>query len=174
MDIKTYLEKFSKSIYDSSIPADWGYFDDSLLEPLLNLIKSGTSYEKYNATNVIRQMYFHGKYHEWILAHTIEPMIQNLQDEFDQTRGYTVVVLSAIGDQRALASIISLATDPSDYVRWVVSWGLGEFGDKRAIPALEWIRDNDKSFQMIMNNDKTGANKEFNRDVAIKSIAKLS
>lgn len=174
MDMKTYLEKFSKGIYDSSIPADWRYFDDSLLEPLLNLIKSGTSYEKYNATNVIRQLYFHGKYHEWILARTIEPMIQNLQDEFDQTRGYTVVVLSAIGDKRALKPIISLAQDASDYVRWVVAWGLGKFDDKEAIPALEWIRDNDNSFQQIVNDDKTGFYEEFNRDVAIKAITKLS
>ena len=175
MDIKTYLEKFSKGIYDSSIPADWIQFDDSLLVPLLEFLKSGTSYEKYNATNVIRQMYFHGKYSEWIQEHAIEPMIQNLRDEFDQTRGYTAVVLSSIGDKSALKPIISLAQDPSDYVRWIVAWGLGKFDDNEAIPALEWIRDNDNSFhQMIMNDDKTGHYKEFNRDVAIKTIANLS
>jgi len=175
MDIKTYLEKFSKGIYDSSIPVEWEQFGDSLLEPLLNLLKSGTSYEKYNATDVIRQMYFLGKNRKWILANAFEPMIQNLRDEFDHTRGYTAAVLSDFRDKRALEPIIALAKDSSDYVRWVVAGNLSRFDDIRALPALEWIRDNDKSHQLVRDdNEEIGYRKEFNRDVAIEFINKIT
>ncbi len=175
MDIKTYLEKFSKGIYDSSIPADWRQFDDSLLEPLLGLLKSGTSHQKYNATDVIRQMYFHGKYRKWILENTFDPMLQNLQNENEHTRAISAIVLSDFKDKHALEPIIALAHDPSDYVRWVVTWNLGRFEDMRAIPALEWIRDNDNSWQNVRDDDEeVGYRKEFNRDAAIKVIDKLT
>jgi len=170
-----YLEKFSQGIHDNSIAVEWEPFGDSLLEPLLNFLKMGTNYEKYNATDVIRQMWFLGKYRQWILEHAVEPMIQNLQDEYEYTRGITVAVLSDFRDKRALESIISLANDSSDYVRWVVAWYLGRFDDIRAIPALEWIRDNDNSWQRVRDdNEEEGYRKEFNRDAAIETIAKLT
>ena len=172
--LKQYLDKFSKGINDSSITAEWEPFGDSLLEPLLNFLKMGTSYEKYNATNVIRQMWFLGKYHQWILEYAGEPMIWNLQDEYEYTRGITVAVLSDFRDKRALEPIISLANDSSDYVRWVIAWCLGRFDDMRAIPVLEWIRDNDNSWQRVRDdNEEEGYRKEFNRDAAIETIAKL-
>ena len=173
-DIKTYLNKFSKSINDRSIALEWEKFGDQLIEYLLNFLKSGTSIEKYNAADVIRQMYFLGKHRKWILNHVVESMIQNLQDTSEYTRGYTAVVLSDFKDKRALKPILSLAQDSSDYVRWVVAWSLGRFEDKQAIPALEWIRDNDNSYQEIKDEqEETGCHKEFNRDVAIRTIAKL-
>ena len=170
-----YLDKFSHGIYDSSIAVDWEQFGDTLLEPLMNFLKSGTSFEKYNVTCVIRQMCFLGKYRQWILEHAVEPMIQNLQDEYEYTRGITVAVLSDFHDKCILEPIIFLANDSSDYVRWIVAWSLGKFGDMRAIPALVWIRDNDKSWQRVRDdNEIEGYRKEYNRDVAIEAINKLT
>ena len=173
--ITKYLGKFSQGIYDSSIAVEWEQFGDMLLEPILNFLKTGTSYEKFNATDVIRQMWFLGKNRQWILEHAVEPMIQNLQDEYEYTRGVTVAVLSDFRDKRALEPIISLANDSSDYVRWTVAWNLGRFDDMRVIPALEWIRENDNSWQRVRDdNDEDGYRKEFNRVVAIETIAKLT
>lgn len=175
MDIKTYLDKFSKGIYDSSIPVEWEQFGDSLLEPLLNFLKLGTSYEKYNATNVIRQMHFLGHHRQWILEHTFEPMLQNLQDENEHTRAISAIVLSDFRDKRALEPIILLTHDPSDYVRWVIVSSLYKLNDIRAIPALEWIRDNDNASQLVRDdNEEVGYRKEFNRDAAIEVINKLT
>jgi HEAT repeat protein len=67
--------------------------------------------------------------------------------------------------------MIDLAQDSSDYVRWVVAWALGKFNDIRAIPALEWIRDNDTAWQMVKGQD--GSYKQLNRDVASLTIDKL-
>jgi hypothetical protein len=175
MELQTYIEKFAKRIDDSSIPVEWEQFGDSLLGPLLRFLKLGTSYEKYNATNVIRQMYFLGKYRKWILKNTFGPMLQNLQDENEYTRGITANVLSDFRDKRALDPIILLAHDPSDYVRWVVVWSLDKLNDARAIPALEWIRDNDTASCLVRDdNEEIGYRKEFNRNAAIQVIDKLA
>jgi hypothetical protein len=174
-DIKTYLDKFSRRIDDSSIAVEWEQFGNSLHEPLLNFLRSGTSYEKYHATDVIRQMYFLGKHRQWILEHAFDPMLHNLQDENEYTRGISVAVLADFRDKRALEPIISLAHDVSDYVRWVVTWSLSRFDDKRAIPALEWIRDNDDSWQNVRDDDEEiGYRKEFNRGAAIKVLDGLT
>jgi HEAT repeat protein len=171
-EINTYLEELSKENAHSSIAWEWEKFGDQILEPLLKLLEVGSSIEKYHAAHVIRQIWFRRKYQNWIIENAVENLIRNLQDVEPQTRGVTAAVLSDFRDRRALKPMIDLAQDSSDYVRWVVAWALGSFDDVRAIPALEWIRDNDTAWQMVKGQE--GSNKQMNRDVASQTIDKLS
>lgn len=171
-DMSTYLEELSKERPHNSIAWEWKDFGDQILEPLLKLLEMGSSVEKHNAAHVIRQIWFGRKYQNWILENAVEPLIQNLQDPEPYTRGYTASVLSDTRDKRALEPMINLAQDSSDYVRWIIAGALGRFNDVQAIPALEWIRDNDMAWKMVQGQDESY--KQMNRDLARQSIEKLN
>ncbi len=170
-DLNSFLQSLSNDALPHSAIAGWWDLGDSILEPLRQLLESGSSDERRNAADLIRQMWFHGKFHEWILANAVEPMVHNLQDTNPLTRGYTAAILADIRDQRAFEPMLALTRDSNDYVRWVAAWALGRFNDTRAIPYLEWIRDHDSTWQIVHGQEDDY--KQMNRDVAIQTITKL-
>jgi HEAT repeat protein len=98
-------------------------------------------------------------------------MINNLTDADDYTRGYTATVLCDTCDPRAFKPILNLAQDTSGYVRWCVAGMITKYRDQRAIPALEWIVENDKHHLAVMSEE--GPFEQYNADVAKEAISRL-
>jgi HEAT repeat protein len=169
--IQPLRSKFNvRHVNDAVMYALLEYGEDAY-EPLRSMLESGTSYEKYNAAHAIRQWWFHNSHKGWIKQVAIPLMINNLTDSDDYTRGYTATVLCDTRDPRAFNRILELAQDASGYVRWCIAGMIEKYGDQQAIPALEWICDNDKDYQIVMGQEETF--KQYNADVAREAIVRL-
>jgi HEAT repeat protein len=140
-------------------------------EPLRSMLASGTSQEKCNAAHAVRQWWFHNSHRDWIKQVAISLMIKNLSDADEYTRGYTATVLCDTHDPRAFSQILNLAQDTSGYVRWCFAGMVEKYGDLRAIPALEWMAENDKHHLMVMGEE--GPFKQYNANVAREAITRL-
>jgi len=146
-------------------------FGELAIEPLVKTIQNGTSTARRNATDTVRQLWFHGKARKSIVKNVVEPLIEVLKDENDITRAFAILVLSDISDMRAFGPLLEMVRDESAYVRWCLAGNLKDFDDIRAIPALEWIRQNDEGSQLVRYDDEN--RKEMNKDVAVRSIEYL-
>ena len=71
----------------------------------------------------------------------LEPIIRL----FEQTYHHPglATVLGNWGDRRAVESLIRAMSQPDSHVRFYAARALGKLGDERALPVLEWARDND-------------------------------
>jgi HEAT repeat protein len=141
---------------------------------IINALRTTQGQKRKNALQGIRQ--FHFLHHSWarpvIEAQAFEPILQMLQDEDEENRGYAVVVLGDIGKAEAVSAIVGLAKAPSDYVRWCVAQVLGILGDVTTIPVLECMRQNDTgTIDVYLDADEQYTEKIS--DVAAKSIAKI-
>lgn len=147
-------------------------YGEDAYEPLQLMLASGTSQEKYNAAHAVRQWWFHHSHRDWIKQVAIPLMMNNLTDADENTRGYTATVLCDTHAPQAFDPILYLAQDPSGYVRWCVAGMIEKFGNLRAIPALEWIVQNDKHHLLVMGEE--GPFEQYNADVAKEAISHLS
>lgn len=74
----------------------------------------------------------------------LEPLSKALNDKMLWPMGI-ILGLEQLGGEGAVDLLIKLLRDSDVYIRSLVIIALGNLGDKRAIPALEWVRDNDKN-----------------------------
>lgn len=139
--------------------------------PLAKVLQNGNSTARRNAVDAVRRLWFHGKTRESIVKYIVKPLIEVLKDENDITRAYAILVLSDIRDRRAFEPLLEMIRDQSAYVRWCLAGRLKDFNDMRAIPALEWINQNDEAWQLVRYDDEN--RKEMNKDVAAGSIEYL-
>lgn len=141
------------------------------IEPLVKVLQNGSSTACRNAVDTVRQLWFHGKSRKSIIKYIVEPLIEVLKDKNDMTRGLATVVLRDIRDMRGFEPLLEMVKDESAYVRRCLASGLKDFGDDRAIPALEWIKQNDEGWQLVRYDDEI--RKEMNKDVAAGSLEDL-
>lgn len=169
--IEPFRRKFSDRHINSSVMFAFLEFGERIHELLQSMLKNGNSNEKLNSAQAISQWWHQNLHRDWIRQVAVPLMIDNLNDPDDYTRGYTAVVLSDMRELRAFDRILELARDTSDYVRWCFAGMIVKYEDLRAIPALEWIRDNDKAWQIVKGQEESC--KQYNADVAKQSIARL-
>lgn len=141
------------------------------IEPLVRVLQNGSSTARRNAVATVRRLWFHGKTRESIVKYIVEPLMEALKDENDTTRAFAILVLSDIRDMRGFEPLLEMIKDESAYVRWCLANRLKDFDDARAIPALEWIKQNDEGWQLVRYDDEN--RKEMNKDVAARSLEDL-
>lgn len=146
---------------------------ENALFAIIDTLQATQGQKRHNALQGIRQ--FHFLHRSWarsiIQVNAFEPILQMLQDEDEENRGYAISVLGDIGKPEAAQYIRKLVEDPSDYVRWVVARVLGVLGDMSMIPVLEHIQQNDTATIQVYGGDEIYIEKIS--DVAAKSIAKI-
>ena len=90
-----------------------------------------------------------------------------LKGKTAEARARAASSLGEANHQRAVLPLIKALKDEDEGVRIQAAFSLGGLADKRAIPALEWMRDNDKGISMGYDAKKvaTDAIEAINKDV---------
>ena len=70
----------------------------------------------------------------------LAPLIRLFEEEYNPS---LATVLGHWGDARAVEPLMKAMGCPHSHVRFYAARALGNLGDDRAIPVLEWARDND-------------------------------
>lgn len=133
------------------------------LEGLLKALRYGNVFDDFDATvNVLIRKEAAIALREVRDERSIEPLIQALKDDKNETvRHMIVVTLGVIGDKRAIKPLIQALWDKEPDIRHSAVRALGELGDATAVKPLfqklkEYSADNEdttKALQMIVNRD---------------------
>ncbi len=77
----------------------------------------------------------------------LEPLLNTLQDENSEVRGYTTIALGELGNPKAIEHLIELALHESNFVvRAHIANALGRIGDLSAVPCLADLLTDDAPY----------------------------
>jgi HEAT repeat protein len=147
------INKLLRALYDPRIEVSQnavnilGLIGKSAVTPLINLLKNKFQYyDPHDRLGIIRVDFAASQAcHalELIGEPSVLPLIDKLNDDDSDIRGWSAIVLGKIGDERAIEPLIKALGDQDTEVRCFAASALGKIGDNSSLLALVSLYEND-------------------------------